>query len=81
MRSRHRSPLFAAVVLAGASLTSAGACGGEAEPTAEGDASTADGGKDAKSPFTPADASRDAADAGSCPDGSDQATPPCVLIK
>ncbi|MDF2698282.1 MAG: hypothetical protein K0S65_6665, partial [Labilithrix sp.] len=81
-----------AVVLAGASLTQAlNACGGESEqPPASDDASTTAntasdrndaGASDAR--FTPAEAGTpaDPVDAGSCPDGSDQPTPPCVLIK
>jgi len=90
MPVRRRSPLFSAVVLAGASLTQAvNACGGDVDPPSPSDdaSTTADGSRpdagasDAR--FNPADAQKpsDPVDAGSCPDGSDQPTPPCVLIK
>lgn len=84
MRSHRRSPLFSAVVLAGAALTqTVDACGGETDRSGESDASTA---SDAKAPSTRPDAGwqpADAApqDAGTCPDGSERPTPPCVAIK
>lgn len=95
MRGARRSPLFTAVVVAGASLTQAiGGCGGEVDPaesdadaaaaSTAGDGGTTDGGStDARRdapPFTPPEASAPA-DAGTCPDGSDMPVPPCVLIK
>jgi hypothetical protein len=79
MRSRRRSPLFTAVVLAGASLTSG--CGGTS--------TTSGGAADAKAPndaalsgdAATADAGEDAGDAGLCPPGSERPTPPCALIR
>ena len=86
----RRSPLFSAVVVAGASLTQTVAgCGAGVDPSeTEADASVAtpsDGGptdaaRDGRSPFTPPDASA-SPDAESCPDGSDRPVPPCHLIK
>ena len=88
MRLLRRSPLFSAVVVAGASLTRAiGGCGGGPAET-EADASVAssseaggpDAGDDGQSSFTPTDADAVVDDA-SCPDGSDRPVPPCMLIR
>ncbi|MBX3204244.1 MAG: hypothetical protein KF764_04205 [Labilithrix sp.] len=86
---RRRSPLFSAVVLAGASLTQAiVACGGREEPTSDEPASeeldaSSRVDADARSSFTPGEAGAvgEPADAGECPDGSERPTPPCALIK
>ncbi len=85
----RRSPLFSAIVVAGASLTQAvGGCGGDVvesdDDASAASASDADGGGDASSdakrpPFRPDGGAP--VDAGTCPDGSDMPVPPCVLIK
>lgn len=86
MRTLRRSPLFSAVVLAGASLTSAGACGGGEEVPGSTDAATESGaGLDGAAKADTAQ-TNDASDAGepkdaACPPDSEVPTPPCALIK
>lgn len=84
MRSLRRSPLFSAVVLAGASLTSAGACGSTESVPGSADAASGTGtdatiGDTGKPTADAADANepKDAA----CPPDSEISTPPCALIK
>ena len=85
----RRSPLFAAIVVAGASIGVA--CGDYASPPVSADAG-AEGGEDAveAGTSTPAGDAGDAGeedpeaprkDAGRCPPGSDRPVPPCNLIK
>lgn len=86
MPSLRRSPLFHAIVVAGASLTAA--CGSEAT-RGPADASSADGSPDGSSgpdASAPKDAGAEAdanvgEDAGTCPPGSDNPVPPCNFIK
>ena len=88
MRTLRRSPLFSAVVVAGASLTRAVAgCGGgpaetdtDASVASSSETGGADAGNDGRSGFIPREAGAVVQDA-SCPDGSDQPVPPCVLIR
>ncbi len=84
MRKLRRSPLFSAVVLAGASLTSAGACGSTETTPADADAATGTPGADGATSDT--GKANDAADASepkdaACPPDSEIPTPPCALIK
>ena len=87
MRSPRKSPLFSAVVLAGASLTSAGACGSGDDAPGNTDASTTESGtaQDAKANGDTG-AAADAAETGqpvdaACPPDSEIPVPPCALIK
>jgi hypothetical protein len=77
--SARRSPLFRAVVLAGASLTETG-CGKE-------DLRSPANAADAATPAPLVDAPPSviepplAVDAGTCPPGSERPVPPCVWIR
>jgi len=81
----RRSPLFRAVVVAGAALTQAVACGGGTQPSPE-TASDANGppARDAAAggDGEPHDADPGVTDAGKgCPDGSELPVPPCHYIR
>lgn len=86
MRTLRRSPLFSAVVLAGASLTSAGACGSTESVPGSADAASGPGTgadattRDAALPTTDAADANEPKDA-ACPPDSEIPTPPCALIK
>jgi hypothetical protein len=88
MRIPRRSPLFSAVVLAGASLTSAGACGSGDDAPGSTDASTSgaetgaakDGSGAVDTGAAPDTSTGQPMDA-ACPPDSEIPTPPCALIK
>ncbi len=89
MRVPRRSPLFSAIVLAGASLTAVDACGGtsdnKGDASAPGDAAADNTAATGDGSITADGAQSDAADASvtdsSCPPGSERETPPCALIR